>query len=129
MLTELTRADSRAVVREGLALLLDAHLPDLLTAAVEAPAGRLPDLLDLALSRTPAPAAAAALVGRLPERSTGLAALAATLASQAVDHHRSRAGPQPDLLAPDLASSLNNLSLGWRTWAGARRRWPRSRRR
>jgi tetratricopeptide (TPR) repeat protein len=111
MLTELTRADSRAVVREGLALLLGAHLPDLLTAAVEAPAGRLPDLLDLALTRTPAPAAAATLVDRLPERSTGLAALAATLASQAVDHHRSRAAALADLLAPDLARSLHKLSV------------------
>ena len=111
LLTELTRADSRAMVREGLALLLDAHLPDLLTAAVEVPAGRLPDLLDLALTHTPAPAAAATLVDRLPERSTGLAALAATLASQAVDHHRSRAAARPDMLAPDLARSLHKLSV------------------
>ncbi|HEX5289590.1 MAG TPA: tetratricopeptide repeat protein [Streptosporangiaceae bacterium] len=110
VLAELTRACGRQAVRDALARLLDAHLPDLLTAAVQAPAGRLPDLLDLALTLIPRPAAAAALVGRLPDRSTGLAAFAATLAGQAVDHHRHQAAAGRDLTAGDLARALNELS-------------------
>ena len=110
MLAELTRADARAPVGEALSQLLDNYLPDLLTGAVDAPAGRLPDLLDLALSRSPRPAAAAMLAGRLPQRSTGLAALAVTMASQAVDHYRQEAAARPDAFTPDLAGSLDNLS-------------------
>ncbi|HEY3981052.1 MAG TPA: tetratricopeptide repeat-containing serine protease family protein [Streptosporangiaceae bacterium] len=111
VLAELTRAGGRQAVRDALARLLDTHLPDLLAAAVRAPAGRLPDLLDLALTLIPRPAAAAALAGRLPGRSTGLAAFAATLARQAVDHHREQAAAGRDLTAPDLAGSLNELSV------------------
>ena len=74
------------------------------------PAGRLTPLLDQALHHTPQPAAAAQLVDRLPERSTSLAGLAATLTGQAVDHHRQRAADRPDAFTPDLAASLNNLS-------------------
>ena len=55
MLTELTRAGTRPPVRGALDRLLDDHLPDLLTAAIDAPAGRLPDLLDLALQLAPQP--------------------------------------------------------------------------
>jgi hypothetical protein len=64
------------------------QLADLLEVAIDHPSTRLPDLLAVALTRCPQPEAAAALVGQLPEHSVGLAALAATLASQAVDHHR-----------------------------------------
>ena len=103
LLTVLTQAGARAPVREALSRLLAAHLPDLLTATLDAPAGRLPDLLDLALVHCPQPGAAAALVAGLPERSTGLAALAATLSSQAVDHHRQLAGRPPRRAQPRSA--------------------------
>ena len=98
-------------VREALSQLLDIHLPDLLTAAVDGPTSRLPDLLDLTLTRSPRPAAAATLADRLPERSTGLTALAVTLSSQAVGHHRQEAAARPDAFTPDLATSLDNLSV------------------
>ena len=111
LLAELTHADTRRPVREALGQLLDAHLPVLFTAAVDSPAGRLPDLLDLALTYCPQPAAAVTLVSQLPERSTGLAALAATLTSQQVTQYRAGArGGEPDA-ADRLAISLNNLSV------------------
>ena len=87
------------------------HLPVLFTAAVDRPSSRLPDLLDLALTHCPQPEAAVALVSQLPERSTGLAALAATLTSQQVTQYRADAlGGEPDA-ASRLARSLNNLSV------------------
>ena len=91
ILTELTRAGTRPPVREALDRLLDAHLPDLLTAAIDAPAGRLPDLLDLALQLAPQPGPAATLAGQMPEHSVRLAALAATLTSQQVTQYRADA--------------------------------------
>ena len=111
MLTELTRADTRTPVRQALDRLLKTHVPDLLTAAMDAPSSRLPDLLGLALTHCPQTEVAATLVSRLPARSTGLAALAATLTSQAVDYHRQLAATRPDELTPDLAMSLNTLAL------------------
>ena len=110
LLTELTRADVRAPVREALDRLLAAHLPDLFTAALEAP--QASRLFNLALVHCPQPGAAVTLVPRLPDRSTGLAALAATLRSQTVDHYRQLTAAQPDTLAPDLAAALNNLANG-----------------
>ena len=110
LLTELTRADTRAPIRAALGRLLDAHLPDLVDAAVEAPASRLPDLLGFALTRCPQAEASATLVSQLPDRSTGLVGLAATMASQAVDHYRQLAAVHPDAFTPDLAASLNNLA-------------------
>jgi tetratricopeptide (TPR) repeat protein len=119
LLTELTRAAGRPPVHEALEQLLIAHLPRLLAAAIDAPAGQLPDLLSLALTRCPQPAEAARLVDLLPQHSTGLAGLAATLTRQAVSHHREQAAGQPDASTPDLATALNKLSarladLGWR---------------
>ena len=111
LLAELTHADTRLPVREALGELLEVHLPVLFAAAVDRPSGRLPDLLDLALTRCPQPEAAAELVGQLPERSTGLAALAATLTSQQVNQYRadtSEAGPDA---ASRLAGSLNDVSV------------------
>jgi tetratricopeptide (TPR) repeat protein len=111
LLAELTHADTRPAVREALGQLLDAYLPVLFTAAVDSPSSRLPDLLDLALTHCPQPEAAVTLVSLLPERSTGLAALAATLTSQQVTQYRADAvDGEPDA-ASRLAGSLNNLSL------------------
>ena len=110
LLTELTRAETRTPVFEALDRLLTAHLPVLLTITTEAPSSRLPNLLDLALTRCPQMKAAAMLVSRLPERSTGLAALAATLTSQAVDFHRGLAAAGREAFTPDLAAALNNLA-------------------
>jgi tetratricopeptide (TPR) repeat protein len=110
LLTELTRADTRIPVREALDKLLTLYLPGLLTAAIDRPSGRLPDLLAVALARCPQAKASATLISQLPDRSTGLAALAATLASQAVDYYRQLTAARPDAFTPDLARSLNNLS-------------------
>ena len=88
ILTELTRAGTRPPVHGALERLLDDHLPDLLTAAIDAPAGRLPDLLDHALQLAPQPGLAARLADRMPRHSVQLAALAATLASQQVIQYR-----------------------------------------
>ena len=110
ILTELTRAGTRPPVREALDRLLDDHLPDLLTAALDAPAGRLPDLLGQALQLAPQPDLAVSLVGQMPQHSVQLAALAATLTSQQVTHNRADAiGGGPDA-ANRLAGSLNDLS-------------------
>ena len=91
--------------------LLEVHLPVLFAAAVDRPSSRLPDLLDLALTRCPQPEAAAELVGQLPERSTGLAALAATLTSQQVTQYRADTSDGEPDAASRLAGSLNNLSV------------------
>ena len=111
ILTELTRAGTRLPVRDALDRLLGDHLPDLLTAAIDAPAGRLPDLLDHALQLVPQPGLAAPLADQMPHHSVQLAALAATLTSQQVTHYR--AGTIDGQLDADnrLATSLNNLSL------------------
>jgi hypothetical protein len=85
LLAELTHADTRPAVREALSHLLDARLSVLFAAAVDRSSSRLPDLLDLALTHCPRPEAAVTLVSQLPERSTGLAAPAATLTSQQSD--------------------------------------------
>ena len=111
LLGELTRADARTQVREALSQLLNAHLPGLLAAAIGNPSSRLPDLLSLALTHCPQPEAAAALASQLPKRSTGLAALAATVTSQATDHYRQLAAARPDAFTPNLAASLSNLAL------------------
>ncbi len=111
LLTELTRAGIRLPVRAALERLLDGHLPDLLTAAIDHPAGRLPDLLDRALQLAPQPGQAAALADQMPEHSVQLAALAATLTSQQVTHYRADAvGGEPDA-ANRLAGSLTNLAV------------------
>ncbi len=109
LLGELTRAGHQPPVAHALDRLLASHLPDLLDQVLADPAGRLTPVLDHALHHLPQPAAAAQLVGRLPERSISLAGLAATLTGQAVDHHRQRAATDPDA-ASDLTGSLNNLS-------------------
>jgi hypothetical protein len=97
ILTELTRASTRLPVREALDRLLDDHLAELLTVATDAPAGRLPDLLDQALRLAPQPGLAAELVGQMPERSMQLAVLAVTLTSQQVTWDRADAlGGEPD---------------------------------
>ncbi|HEV3288059.1 MAG TPA: tetratricopeptide repeat protein, partial [Streptosporangiaceae bacterium] len=111
LLGELTRADARTQVHEALSQLLNAHLPGLLTGAIDVPSSRLPDLVNLALTHCPQPEAAATLASQFPEDSTGLAALAATVTSQATDHHRQLAAARPDTFTPDLAASLANLGL------------------
>ena len=128
LLAELTHADTRPSVREALGQLLDAYLPVLFTAAVDRPSSRLPDLLDLALTHCPQPEAAVTLVSQLPERSTGLAALAATLSSQQVTQYRAGARDGEPDAADRLASSLNDLSVRLGDLGRRRRRWPRSRR-
>jgi len=111
LLTELTRADTRTPVREALDQLLTARLADLVAVAIDNPSSQLPDLLAVALTRCPQPEAAAALVSQFPEQSIGLAALAATLASQAVGHYRQLAAARPDAFFPDLAMAVANLSV------------------
>ncbi|HEV2254037.1 MAG TPA: trypsin-like peptidase domain-containing protein, partial [Streptosporangiaceae bacterium] len=111
ILTELTRAGTRLPVREALDRLLDDHLSDLFLDAIDAPAGRLPDLLERALQQAPQPELAAQLADQMPKHSVQLAALAATLTSQQVTQYRvGMAGGEPDA-ASRLAGSLNNLSL------------------
>ena len=110
ILTELTRAGTRPPVRGALDRLLNDHLPDLLTAAVDAPAGLLPDLLDHALQLAPQPGPAAALAGQMPEHSVPLAALAATLASQQVTQYRADVINGESDTAGRLARSLSNLA-------------------
>jgi tetratricopeptide (TPR) repeat protein len=110
LLTELTRAEVRLPVHGALNRLLETHLADMLTVAIQAPIGRLPELLDLALTCCPQPDAAAVLVDRIPGRSTGLGVLAATLTSQAVDEYRRLAEEDPQTFNPLLATSLDHLS-------------------
>ena len=112
ILTELTRAGTRPQVHEALDRMLDDHLPDLLTAAINAPAGPLPDLLDRALQLAPQPGQAAELADQMPPvHSVQLAALAATLTSQQVTQYRADAlGGDPDATSR-LAGSSINLSL------------------
>ena len=111
ILTELTRAGTRLPVRAALDRLLDNHLPGLLTTAIDAPAGRLPDLLDQALQLAPHPGLAARLTDQMPKHSVQLAALAATLTSQQVTHYRAATiGGQPDA-ANRLAGSLTDLTV------------------
>ena len=110
ILTELSRAGIRLPVRKALDRLLDDHLPDLLTAAIDAPAGRLPDLLDLALQLAPQPGPAAQVAEQMPEHSVQLAALAATLTSQQVTYYRAATVSGELDAASRLAGSLNNLS-------------------
>ena len=64
-----------------------------------------------------------ARLAELGRREEALAAI-----DEAVTAYRQLAAARPDAFTPDLAMSLNNLSRGWPSWAGARRRWPRSRR-
>jgi hypothetical protein len=111
MLTELTRAGARLPVRGALDRLLAGHLHGLLTAAIDAPAGRLPDLLDLALQLAPQPGLAAELADQMQEDSVQLAALAATLTSQQVTHCRAATTDAEPDAAGRLAGSLNNLSV------------------
>ena len=109
VLTELTRADTRPPVHGALDRLLDDHLPDLLTAAIDAPASRLPDLIDRALQLAPQPRQAAQLAGQMPHYSVRLAALAATLTSQTVTQFRADArSGEPDAV-DRLARSLTGL--------------------
>jgi Tetratricopeptide repeat len=111
ILTELTRAGTRLPVRGALDRLLQDHLRDLVTAAIDTPTGRLPDLLDHALQLAPQPALAAALADQLPEHSVQLAALTATVMSQQVTYYRAgTARGEPDAVG-GLARSLNDLSV------------------
>jgi tetratricopeptide (TPR) repeat protein len=110
ILTEITRAGSRPSVRGALDRLLSEHLSNLLTAAIDAPAGQLPDLLDYALQLAPQPALAGQLADQVPDHSVRLAALAATLARQQVTHYRRRTIDEGQDTAGRLAGSLSNLS-------------------
>jgi tetratricopeptide (TPR) repeat protein len=105
-LTELTHAAARPKVRAALDQLLATRLPELLETSLADVTGALPTILDLALTQAPQPATAATLLERLPERSTALAVLAATLTSQAVDQrrHELRAGTEESRTA--LAGAL-----------------------
>ena len=111
LLGELTRAaPNRAVIRDALAVLLESRLPALLSLAMSNVTSPLPVALELAVRQTPQRLAAAGLINRLPERSTALASLAATLTGQAVAAHRELAAAQPDAFRPDLATVLTKLS-------------------
>ena len=110
LLAELTRADTRLPVHGALDRLLADDLPDLLAAAIDAPAGQLPDLLDLALQLAPQPGLAAALADQMPEHSVQLAALAATLTSQQVTQDRAAAADGEPAAVGRLGGSLNTLS-------------------
>ena len=78
------------------------------------------------------PDAASRLAGSLNNLSVRLADLgrreeALAAIEEAAAIYRELAAARPDAFRPDLARSLNNLSAGWPTWGGGRRRWPRSR--
>ena len=60
-------------------------------------------------------------LGDLGRREEALAAI-----EQAVTIHRQLADARPDAFLPDLAGSLNNLSVCLAAWGGGRRPWPRS---
>ena len=111
LLAELTRAGTRLPVRGALDRLLDDNLPDLLTAAIDAPAGRLPDLLDQrAAAGTPARPGRPA---RRPDaRAQRPARRAGRHPHQPASHPGTGQTPadgEPDA-ASRLARSLNNLS-------------------
>ena len=103
------REDALAAIEEAVSLYRqlaaarpDAFAPDLAMA--------LNNLVHLAGRPRPARGRAG------PERGGG-------------DPARQLAAARPDAFAPDLAVSLNNLSRRLAAWAGARMRWPRSRKR
>jgi tetratricopeptide (TPR) repeat protein len=111
LLTQLIRADTRTTVHQALNQLLAAHLPGLLTTAIDNPATPLPDILAVALTRCPQPEMAVSLVvGQFPGHSIGLAALAATVGSQAIAFYRQLAQAEPDVYLPDLAQALGGQS-------------------
>lgn len=76
------RPDVRAVLHE----FLETGLEELITTALRSRSVTLADALVDLLVECPQPATAHVLVDRLPERSTALAALAAELTTQALDH-------------------------------------------
>jgi hypothetical protein len=110
LLAELIRAArTHPAAQTALDQLLDSDFPELFDQAVGAPTSPIPGALTQALQLAPHPEAAAQLVGRLPQRSTALAALAATIRDQAVQHYRTLAEGNPDAYLPDLAVTLTNL--------------------
>jgi hypothetical protein len=149
LLAELTRgAPNQPVLQAALNELLAAALSQIVRLAVTAGHAGLADLASLALQLAPQPGLAAQLAGQMPEHSVQLAALAATLISQQVTHHRAgmidgrRRWPRPRKPPPSAGSwprpaqtrtgrpspdRWTTWPTGWPTWAGRRRRWPRPR--
>ncbi|MGW1966187.1 tetratricopeptide repeat-containing S1 family peptidase [Streptomyces sp. NPDC001935] len=129
LLTVSTRAASHPPLRGSLAPLLTElclrHPDTLVPTAIEvATQTETPTPLLHALTRiADAPDTTLdtllQLTNRLPDTSHNLAETAAHLAQRLADHHRALAVARPDVFLPDLAMSLNNLSvdlggLGWR---------------
>ncbi|WP_158715630.1 trypsin-like peptidase domain-containing protein, partial [Streptomyces sp. NRRL S-481] len=121
LLTVSTRAVAHPPLRGSLAPLLTElclRNPDtLVPAAIEvATQTETPTPLLHALARiADAPDTALdtlrQLSNRLPYSSHNLAETAAHLAQRLADHHRALAATAPDTFLPDLATSLNNLSV------------------
>jgi Tetratricopeptide repeat len=112
LLAELTRgAPNQPAIQAALNSLLAANLPQIIDLVVMTDHAELADLVNLALHLAPQPHLAPELVGRMPERSVRLAALAITLTSQQVTHHRAAlVGADPDVVGR-LAMALNDLSV------------------
>jgi len=112
LLAELTRAAAAAggSAAAALSMLLPDRMDILLETTLARPDSPLPQRLVAALQQAPAPAAAAAVVNRLPKRSLAHADLAAEITTQAVGHYRALAAARPDAFLPDLAGALNNQS-------------------
>ncbi|WP_432187698.1 tetratricopeptide repeat protein [Streptomyces sp. Tue6028] len=121
LLTVSTRAATHPPVRRPLAPLLTElclrHPDILLTAAIDvATQTETPTPLLHALTRiTDAPETPLdtlqQLTDRLPDTSHNLAEIAAHLTQRLADRYRVLAGADPDAFLPDLAASLNNLSI------------------
>ncbi len=112
LLAELTRgAPNQSVVGVALSELLAAALPRIVHLAITASHAGLADLASLALQLAPQPGLAAELAEQMPEHSVQLAALAATLTSQQVTHHRAGTIDEEPDAVNDLARSLNTLAV------------------
>jgi hypothetical protein len=113
LLAELTRgAPDQPALRAALDELLATALPRIVHLTITASPAELADQASLALQLAPQPELAATLADQMPEHSVQLATLAATLTSQQVTYYRAgMASGEPDAFRPDLAMSLNNLSI------------------
>jgi tetratricopeptide (TPR) repeat protein len=121
-------AEHRPEVRKVLENLVQGRLEALVKAAVEAPDGPLPEALNRALDLchgadgTGDPVLVStveSVLERIPDRSAGLARLAATIATLAVDHMRLLVVRDPVCYQPRLGAMLTGL--GARLWDIQRR--------
>ncbi|MEE1821571.1 tetratricopeptide repeat protein [Streptomyces sp. BE20] len=100
-LTDLCLRHARQMARHIVTTAIRTDHPGPLIAALDAITGD---------SSTP-PHRLAGLYGLLPHASQRLASTAARLCHQLVEHHRTLAATDPGVHLPDLAMTLNNLSV------------------